>query len=103
MRSPILSPRQFDWALLAFVMAISGHWLWLPIWYSGGLATLVLAAILLRDGWRGVKGVAAPAGNIRFPLIVALSFYLPFQLFLLVVQLIHLVPYLPCLLLEKLS
>ncbi|HBR1832835.1 TPA: hypothetical protein L9M57_000043 [Klebsiella quasipneumoniae subsp. similipneumoniae] len=44
------------------------------------LATLVLAAILLRDGWRGVKGVAAPAGNIRIPLIVALSFYLPFQL-----------------------
>jgi protein-glutamine gamma-glutamyltransferase len=48
MRSPILSPRQFDWALLAFVAAISGHWLWLPIWYSGGLATLVLARWLQR-------------------------------------------------------
>ncbi len=48
MRSPILSPRQFDWALLAFVVAISGHWLWLPIWYTGGLATLVLARWLQR-------------------------------------------------------
>ncbi len=44
------------------------------------LATLVLAGILLRDGWRDFQGVAAPAGNIRIPLIFALSFYLPFQL-----------------------
>lgn len=38
------------------------------------LATLVLAGILLRDGWRDFQGVAAPAGNIRIPLIFALSF-----------------------------
>lgn len=44
------------------------------------LATLVLAGILLRDGWRDFQGVAAPEGNIRIPLIFALSFYLPFQL-----------------------
>lgn len=44
------------------------------------LATLVLVGILLRDGWRDFQGVAAPAGNIRIPLIFALSFYLPFQL-----------------------
>jgi hypothetical protein len=44
------------------------------------LATLVLAGILLRDGWRDFQGVAAPASNIRIPLIFALSFYLPFQL-----------------------
>ncbi len=35
------------------------------------LATLVLAGILLRDGWRDFQGVAAPAGNIRIPLIFA--------------------------------
>lgn len=43
------------------------------------LATLVLAGILLRDGWRDFQGVAAPAGNIRIPLIFALSFICRFS------------------------
>ncbi|MCB1598442.1 MAG: DUF3488 domain-containing transglutaminase family protein [Rhodanobacteraceae bacterium] len=66
MRSPILSPRQFDWALLAFVMAISGHWLWLPIWYSGGLATLVLARWLQRRAFARAWPVW-----IKLPLVFA--------------------------------
>lgn len=65
MRSPILSPRQFDWTLLAFVAAISGHWLWLPIWYSAGLMALMLARWLQRRAFARAWPIW-----IKLPLVV---------------------------------
>ena len=66
MRSPILSPRQFDWTLIAFLFAVSGHWLWLPIWYSAGLATLILVRWLQRRAFARAWPVW-----IKLPLVFA--------------------------------
>jgi protein-glutamine gamma-glutamyltransferase len=67
MRSPVLSPRQFEWTLLAFAATVSAHLLWLPAWYAAGLGALVLARWMQRRAFAR----AWPAW-IKLPLVIAL-------------------------------
>lgn len=66
MRSPVLSPRQFDWTLAAFAATLAAHLLWLPTWFAAFLAGLLVARWLQRR----VYARAWPFW-IKLPLVVA--------------------------------
>jgi len=51
MRSPVLSPRQFEWTLAAFVATLLAHLLWLPAWLGATLCGIVLARWLQRRAY----------------------------------------------------
>lgn len=65
MRSPVLSPRQFEWTLVAFSATLAAHLLWLPIWLSATLVAVVLARWLQRRAYAR----AWPAW-VKFPLLM---------------------------------
>ena len=65
MRSPVLSPRQFEWTLVAFSATLAAHLLWLPIWLSATLVAVVLARWLQRRAYAR----AWPAW-VKFPLLL---------------------------------
>lgn len=67
MRSPILSPRQFEWTLATFVATLLPHMLWLPRW----LGLLLAAIVVMRWAQRRRYGRAWP-GWIKFPLLIAI-------------------------------
>lgn len=51
MRSPVLSPRQFDWTLAAFAATLAAHLTWLPPWFSATLVAILLARWLQRRAY----------------------------------------------------
>lgn len=66
MRSPVLSPRQFDWTLAAFAATLAAHLLWLPAWFAAALVAILAARWLQRRAYAR----AWPAW-IKLPLLVA--------------------------------
>jgi len=66
MRSPALSPLQFEWTLGAFAATLAAHMLWMPPWYALLLATLVIARWVQRRRFAR----AWPAW-IKFPMLLA--------------------------------
>ena len=74
MRSPILSPRQFEWTLAAFVATLLAHLLWLPAWFGATLCAVVLARWLQRRAYAR----AWPAW-IKFPLLIAVLALVVFE------------------------
>lgn len=67
MASPALSPRQFEWTLLAYAATLLPFALWLPLWFS----TLLLSVLLARWLQRRRYARAWPAW-IKFPLLLAI-------------------------------
>jgi len=65
MRSPVLSPRQFDWTLLAFATTLAAHLLWLPIWFGATLTAILIARWLQRRAY-----ARAWPGWIKFPVLI---------------------------------
>ena len=74
MRSPVLSPRQFEWTLAAFVATLLAHLLWLPAWFGATLCGVVLARWLQRRAY-----ARAWPGWIKFPLLVAVLALVVFE------------------------
>lgn len=74
MRSPVLSPRQFEWLLAAFIATLLAHLLWMPGWYGVTLCAIVLARWLQRRAYAR----AWPAW-IKFPLLVAVLTLVVFE------------------------
>ncbi len=74
MRSPVLSPRQFEWMLAAFVATLLAHLLWLPTWYGATLCGVVLARWLQRRAY-----ARAWPGWIKFPLLIAVLALVVFE------------------------
>lgn len=66
MRSPVLSSRQFEWTLAAFIATLAGHLLWLPPWYAAMLGGVLVARWLQRRAY-----ARAWPGWIKFPLLLA--------------------------------
>ncbi len=66
MRSPVLSPRQFDWLLIAFSATLAPHLMWLPLMYG-----LMLGSILVLRYVQRRRYVRAWPGWIKFPLLIA--------------------------------
>lgn len=67
MASPALSPRQFEWTLLAYAATLLPFALWLPLWFSALLLSVLLARWLQRRRYAS----AWPAW-IKFPLLLAI-------------------------------
>ena len=65
MRSPVLSPRQFDWTLLAFSTTLAAHLLWLPVWLGATLGAVLVARWLQRRAY-----ARAWPGWIKFPVLM---------------------------------
>lgn len=65
MPSPVLSPRQFEWTLVAFSATLAAHCLWLPVWLSATLVAVLLARWLQRRAYAR----AWPAW-VKFPLLL---------------------------------
>lgn len=74
MRSPVLSPRQFEWTLVAFVATLLAHLMWLPGWFGATLCGVVLARWLQRRAY-----ARAWPGWIKFPLLVAVLALVVFE------------------------
>ena len=66
MRSPVLSPRQFQWVLGAFASTLVAHMLWMPPWYS-----LLLGSVILARWMQRRRYARAWPGWIKFPLLFA--------------------------------
>ena len=66
MRAPVLSPRQFDWLLIAFGATLAPHLLWLPPLYGLMLGTILVLRYVQRRRY-----VRAWPGWIKFPLLIA--------------------------------
>lgn len=67
MASPALSPRQFQYLLLAYGGVLIGHVTWLPWW----MAPLLLTVVALR-GWQRKSYRVAWPGWVRIPLLFGL-------------------------------
>lgn len=67
MRSPALSPTQFEWVLGAFGATLAAHLLWLPGWYG-----LLLGAVILARWVQRRRYARAWPGWIKFPLLIAI-------------------------------
>lgn len=67
MQSPALSPRQFEWTLLAYAATLLPFAFWLPLWFSGMLLGVLLARWLQRRRY-----AQAWPGWIKFPLLAAI-------------------------------